>query len=63
MLKQKLVYYVISKETGSILFHFDYMKNAIEYYSKLKARGIDTYIKRVDVENTNDSIIKRILKI
>lgn len=63
MLKQKSVYYVISQETDSILFHFNYMKSAIKYRAKLKLRGIDTYIKRVDVENTNDSIIKRTLKI
>ena len=63
MLEKKSVIYIISKETGSILFHYDYMENAIECRSKLKGRGIDTYIKRVTVENNNDSIIRRTLKI
>ena len=57
------VFYVISKQTGSILYHSDSIFFAIEYKKKLKSLGIDCGIKTVELNDFNDSILERTRKL
>lgn len=59
----KKVYYIVSRENNSILYHFNSVSNAHKCKDELKKNNIECYLKIVKVNDTSESILQKTLKL